>query len=244
MDKVEAVITAARQGDVSRVSALLDQDPSLATASTMLGSQPIHAAYLGGHRPVVELLLSRGVSLDAGLSAELGMIDRVETALQADAGLVRAFSPAGSTLLHRACYWGQVAISRLLLTNGADADVQTRDSFLQIRPLGCAVATPDVPNPSDSEDTVLELVAVLLEHGADVNGRRRDGLTALHSAAYRGHLRVIRYLLDRGADPEIRGYEGSGPHSGQTAADLARAQGQKEVTALLASLNRSAGRSI
>jgi ankyrin repeat protein len=235
MDKLDAVIAAARQGDVSRVSALLDEDPALATAATMLGSQPIHAAYLGGHQPVVELLLSRGVSLDTGLAAELGMLERVEPAVRADPDLAKTFSSTGSTLLHRACYWGQVAVSRLLLANGADANAATRDSFLQIRPLGCAVATADVPNPSDHQETVLELVRLLLGHGADVNGRRRDGLTALHSAAYRGQLRVMRYLLEHGADAGTRGYEGAGPHAGQTAADLALAQGQHEAVLLLAS---------
>jgi ankyrin repeat protein len=236
MDKVDAVIAAAKQGDVGRVTSLIDENPALATAATMVGSQPIHAAYLSGHQPVVELLLSRGVSLDVGLAAELGMLGRVEPAVHADPDLVLVFGPAGSTLLHRACYWGQVAVSRLLLANGADANAATRDKFLQIRPLGCAVATPDVPNPSEQEDTVLELVRLLLDRGADVNGQRRDGLTALHSAAYRGHLRVIRYLLQHAADATMRGYEGAGPHAGQTAADLALAQGQHEAVSLLASV--------
>jgi len=236
MDKLDAVIAAAKQGDVARVSALLEEDPALAIASTMLGSQPIHAAYFNGHQPVVELLLSRGVSLDAGLAAELGILARVETVVRADPDLVTAFGPAGSTLLHRACYWGQVAVSRLLLANGADANAATRDGFLHVRPLGCAVATADVPNPSDREETVLELVRLLLDHGADVNGRRRDGLTALHSAAWRGHLRVMRYLLQHGADAGMRGHEGAGPHAGQTAADLALAQGRREAVLLLASV--------
>lgn len=101
----------------------------------------------------------------------------------------------------------------------------TQDSFLQIRPLGCAVATADVPNKSDDEDIVLALVRLLLERGADVNGRRRDGLTALHSAAWRGHARVIAYLLEYRADASLRGYEGAGPHAGQTAQDMAMARG-------------------
>ena len=49
--------------------------------------------------------------------------------------------------------------------------------------------------------------------GANVNNRRKDGLTALHSAAYRGHLRVLALLVDHGADPEICGYPGAGTHS-------------------------------
>jgi uncharacterized protein len=157
----------------------------------------------------------------------------VKHALDTDPKLVLAFSSAGSSALHRSCYWGQIEIARLLLERSADPNAATKDQFLQIRPLGCAVASPDVPNPSDEEDVVLQLVRMLIASGADVNGRRRDGLTALHSAAYRGHLRVIELLLKRGADPTIQGYEGSGPHAGQTAFDMAMMQGQLEAATLL-----------
>jgi ankyrin repeat protein len=234
MPDADAIIAAARAGDYARVSLLLDGDPSLATAMNLFGSQPVHAAHFGGHTRVFDLLVSRGVEIGPFLAAELGMLDRVQAALRENPQFAREFSAQGSTALHRACYWGQVASARLLLEHGADADAPTRDSFLQIRPLGSAVATPDVPNPSDREEVVLELVRLLLDRGAGVNGRRRDGLTALHSAAYRGHLSVIRLLLDRGADPSIRGFEGAGPHSGQTAAEMAVSQGQHAAADLLA----------
>lgn len=233
MDKVQQIIRAAQTGDAARVASLLDEDPALAAASTMLGSQPVHAAHFGGHARVVDLLVQRGVLLDAFLAAELGMLDRLQPAVAAAPELVHAFTPRGSTALHGACYWGQLAATRFLLEHGADPNAPTRDSFLQIRPLGCAAATADVPNPSDDEDTVLDLVHLLVDHGADVNGRRRDGLTALHSAAYRGHLQVMTYLLDRGADRKLRGYDGAGPHAGQSAADVAKTQGQHQAAALL-----------
>jgi ankyrin repeat protein len=172
--------------------------------------------------------------LDFFLASELGMLDRVTSALESEPDLAQAFSAAGSTALHGACYWGQTTIARFLLERGADSNAVTRDSFLQIAPLGCAVATPDVPNPSDQESVVLELVKLLILSGADVNARRRDGLTPLHSAAHRGHLSVIETLLAQGADPTIRGYEGGGPHAGQTAADVAAAQGQAEAASRLA----------
>src|SRR5262245_29766998 len=233
MEKVDAIVAACKTGDINEVERLLKTDATLATASTMLRSQPIHAAYLGGHGAIVELLLSRGVQLDFFLASELGMRVRVKQALDTDQKFALAYSSFGSTALHRSCYWGQVEIVRLLLERGADPNAETKDQFLQIRPLGCAVATPDVPNPSDDEEVVLQLVRMLIANGADVNGRRRDGLTALHSAGYRGHLRVIEFLLKHGADPTIQGYEGSGPHAGQTAFDMAMAQGQVEAATLL-----------
>jgi ankyrin repeat protein len=233
MSPIDAILTASKNGDYDQVLALLETDPSLATAATMLGSQPIHAAHFGGHKRIVELLLARGVGVDFFLASELGMLDQIRGALESDPALARAFSSAGSTALHRSCYWGQTAIASLLLERGADPNAVTRDGFLQIAPPGCAVATPDVPNPSDQEDVVLDLLTLLISNGAQVNGRRRDGLTALHSAAYRGHLRVIEALLTHGADRTIRGYEGAGPHAGHTAADVAAAQGQTQAAILL-----------
>jgi uncharacterized protein len=220
MSPIDAILAAAKDGDYDRVLALLVTDPALATASNMLGSQPIHAAHFGGHKRIVDLLLARGVDLDFFLASELGLLDQVHIALEADPTLSQTFSAAGSTALHRSCYWGQTAVAELLLEGGADPNAVTRDGFLQIAPLGCAVATPDVPNPSDREEVVLDLVNLLLSYGANVNARRRDGLTALHSAAYRGHRRVMETLLAQGADPTIRGYDGAGPHAGRTAAEM------------------------
>jgi uncharacterized protein len=220
MSPIDAMLAAAKGGEYDQVFALLETDPALANASNMLGSQPIHAAHFGGHKRIVDLLLARGVELDFFLACDMGLLDQVRRALESDPALCQAFSTTGSTALHRSCYWGQTAVASLLLHRGADPNSVTCDSFLQIAPLGCAVATPDVPNPSDGEDVVLDIVNLLLSSGADVNARRRDGLTALHSAAYRGHLRVMGTLLAHGANPTIRGYDGAGPHAGQTAADM------------------------
>jgi ankyrin repeat protein len=162
-----------------------------------------------------------------------GELGAVETLLNADASLVNGFGTEGSTALHQAAYWGRADTVALLLARGADPNAAMRDDSLQVRPLGCAVATPEVPNPSDDEAVVLELVRMLIESFADVNGRRRDGLTALHGAAFRGHGRVVAYLLDHGADRSLRGFDGKGPHAGQTALDIANAQGMDEAARLL-----------
>ncbi len=231
---IEAIIAACGRGDQEAVATLLKQDPSLANASTMLGSTPIHAAHYAGRPDIVRLLFMHR-PFDGFLAAELGLPTEVSEWIDEHPGFVRERNASGATALHGACYWGSVDAARVLLDRGADVQAATADSFLQIHPLGCAVATPDVPNPSDDESVVLRLVELLLDRGADVNARRRDGMTALHSAAYRGHLRVIRRLVEAGADVNARAHD-SGPHAGQSPLDTALAQGQTAAADLLRGL--------
>jgi ankyrin repeat protein len=220
---IDAILDACTAGDLEEVTRLLDEDTSLVNARSMMGVTPMHAAWYAGRADIIQLLRLRGVEMDVFLASELGDVGSVRLGL----ALVNEFNASGSTALHGACYWGQVEIARLLLESGADANVPTRDGFLNIRPLGCAVATPDIPNPSQDEMVVVELVDLLLANGANVNGRRRDGLTALHSAAFRNHLRVIEVLLQHGADPAIKG--SGGEHAGQTGRDIALAQGHAKA---------------
>ena len=83
----------------------------------------------------------------------------------------------------------------------------------------------------DDEDTVLALVRLLLEHGADPNTTRRDGMTPLHTAAWRGLVAVTQELLDAGADRTTTA--SSGPHAGQAPADAALSQGHFLLAATL-----------
>jgi ankyrin repeat protein len=172
------------------------------------------------------------MALDFHLAAELGQVEYVQARLAEDGGAVGTLDERGATALHGACYWGQLGAARALLAAGADSKALTRDSFLQISPLGSAVAaTPGVAQPSDDEDVVLALVRLLLEYNADPNQRRLDGSTPLHGAAWRGLGRVVQELLDAGADPRM--VVTSGPHQGETAADTALAQGHLILAARL-----------
>ena len=236
METADQIIAAATHGDLDRVEALLDADPQLISATNMFGSSAIHAAHYSNHPALVRFLIDRGRTLDPMLLAELGMANALRDRLTSSRALVSEFTAHGSTLLHGACYWGSVAAATVLLEFGADPDLPTQDEHFRIRPLGCAIASPDVPNPSQDEDTVLRLVDLLLDHGANVNGRRRDGTTALHAAAYRGLFNVVRRLVERGADPAIRGLLDGGAHANQLPSDVAAAQGQEAVAALLRSL--------
>ena len=54
-------------------------------------------------------------------------------------------------------------------------------------------------------------VAMLLEHGADINAKSRDGGTALHAAAFFGHAETAKLLLEKGADTTIQDSQGATP---------------------------------
>lgn len=232
MQPVDRLVVAALLGRADQVRRIVTAEPALLSARNMFGAGAIHAAHYGGQHAVVATLADLGLVVDAFLAAEIGDLETVRQALADDPGLAARFDQRGSTALHGAVYWGQLAAAQLLLEAGADPNASTRDSFLKIPPLGSAIATtPGIPQPSDSEDAVLELVRLLLNRGADVNAQRADGMTALHTAAWRGLGRVAQALLDAGADPAITAAKGA--HEGQTPADTALSQGHLRLAARL-----------
>jgi len=232
MAPVDRLIAAAQAGQVAAVRSLVPADPGLLTARSMFGAGAVHAAHFAGQDAVLAVLAELGLVTDGFLAAELGRGPELRAALAADPGLATRFGDGGMTALHGAVYWGQHGTAELLLGAGADVNAVSRDGFLQIAPLGSAVATtPGVPQPSDDEDTVLALVRLLLDHGAEVSAQRRDGMTALHTACWRGLGRVAGELLSAGADPALTATEG--PHKGETPAATARAQGHGDLAARL-----------
>jgi len=232
MQPVDRLVAAALLGQVSEVRHIVAADHALLPARNMFGAGAVHAAHYGGQGAVLDALGELGLAVDGFLAAELGRSRQLREVLAADPGFADRFDQRGSTALHGAAYWGQCEAAELLLDAGADPNAISRDGFLQIAPLGSAIATtPGIPQPSDGEDAVLDLARLLLERGADVNGRRGDGMTALHAACWRGLARVAQELLDAGADPATTAT--AGPHQGQTPADTALAQGHILLAARL-----------
>ena len=79
------------------------------------------------------------------------------------------------------------------------------------------------PNPEGNKDTALAMAAAfgktdvaiaLIEGGADLDARNKDGTTPLHSASFLCYPDIVQALVDKGADKNARNNSGSTPLEG------------------------------
>jgi ankyrin repeat protein len=129
--------------------------------------------------------------LDVLEAAALGDEPALRALLQADPSLAALWSDDGFTALHYACFFGTAAAVAALVEAGADVEAPSRND-MGVRPLNSAAAGPE---PAAS-------AAVLLEAGADPDGRQSSGHTALDEARIRADEALEHVLLAAGAsDP-------------------------------------------
>lgn len=104
---------------------------------------------------------------------------------------VNARSEEGEAALHKAAYWGQTDMVKLLIDARADPKIQDLKGKTALRRA--------YDNP--------EIVEILLQAGADVNEVDKQGRTTLHRSAENGHVDVIKVLLPAKANPNLRNSE-------------------------------------
>uniref|UniRef100_A0A452TK53 Serine/threonine-protein kinase TNNI3K n=2 Tax=Ursus TaxID=9639 RepID=A0A452TK53_URSMA len=180
---------------------------------------PLHIAAYYGHEQVTRLLLKFGA--DVNVSGEVG--DRP---------------------LHLASAKGFFNIAKLLMEEGSKADVNAQDNEDHVPLHFCSrFGHHDIVKyllQSDSEvqphvlyhislflllyfcsactyGKSIDLVKFLLDQNViSINHQGRDGHTGLHSACYHGHIRLVQFLLDNGADMNL------------VACDPSRSSGEKD----------------
>jgi ankyrin repeat protein len=217
------LLAALDNGHVAVVRALVTAGGQPAIDGAKNAAALLPRAADGQHLAAVKMLLELGAPLETELSwrsgrgtalhlaADLGDLElvkwlfarsaaarsadqRYRAARQhaVDAGrtevvkfLLAQGTPLDDDLLYRAASHGHVAVVELLLDKGADRDGDPRHSGYTA--LGHAV-----------EEGRLEVVKLLHARGASI---KKDA-GVLHTAALRGHLAVVAFLLEEGADVE------------------------------------------
>lgn len=219
MTQGEAIVEAARAGDLEKVSDLVRADPTLAAARLPNGESALMSALYRGHRQVVEVLAAALPRLDIFAAAALGRMPDLERAIE-QPGAVDGVAYDGWTPLHLAAFFGQEEAARRLLDAGASLEAVSRNS-LRNTPLHAATAGGHSA-----------MALVLIERGANVQAVDAGGHTPLHIAAESGLLDVAKALLARGADPLAVDAEDKTP--------LARAAARNQ-TAIVDAINETGG---
>ena len=202
-------IEAVKGGDIPAVTRLLDSDPSLASEGEG-GVSCVLLALYNGRREVARLLIDRGATLSFHDACAAGENGRAKEMLRRDPSLLDRRSSDGFPPLGLAIFFGNRELAKFLIGEGADVNAASSNAQ-RVTPLHAAAAVCDH-----------ELMAMLLERGADANARQQMDYTPLHTAASRGDIEMAKMLLDHGAKRDVTGSDG------MTVGDIARQRGKGE----------------
>ncbi|XP_018612889.2 ankyrin repeat domain-containing protein 50 [Scleropages formosus] len=177
---------------------------------------------------------SEGGTLRRALERE----DSVRILLDGGASVNQTDPTDGRTLLANAAHMGSADVAQLLLTRGADlelVDFQGQTPLILAARQGHAkvllalldwaaqhgLEVARMVNHADNEGWTalrsaawaghVEMVRMLLDAGAEVDGSDSEGRTALRAAAWAGHEDVLLTLLNKGAQVDQPDREGRTP---------------------------------
>jgi ankyrin repeat protein len=111
------------------------------------------------------------------------------------------------TALHLAAAGYRVEMVRLLLATGADPN--SAKNQRHSGPLHYA-ADGYIIGPNWNATRQVQTIQCLLDAGAAINARDKNGATALHRAVRTRSAAAVKYLLARGADPILKNESESG----------------------------------
>jgi len=224
-DQGDALVEAARKGDLKQVQDLLNQGVNPDSRDKYGSTAIAAAAYQGDSRKdVIELLLNEGADPVVGLNSVSAIYERslqpphdeiVKLLIHEVANVnvrLRGGYPNDETLLIWAI--GRVPTDVIRLIIDKDPDVNAGDD---------SGHTALMKAVSRGED---EIAMLLLEKGANVNARTKKGWTALMGAGAR--LGIVKALLDKGADVNAKDNCGFTPLMG-----AAERSGGRDVVKLM-----------
>jgi len=204
-DGNSALHVAALHADAAAIELLLAAGADV-NGTNKYGATPL--IYAAGDPKKVGALLAHGADPNRAsllgttpLIAAAGYPDSARSlALLLEAGAnVHATNKTGSDALWRASYGGHTEAVKLLLKRGANPNTRPLQPTIQgnIEP-----STAPLHNAAFRGEP--EMIAALLQAGADLNAVEPFAGSALHNALYGNHSRAGALLIERGIDLNLR----------------------------------------
>ncbi|XP_034874162.1 serine/threonine-protein kinase TNNI3K isoform X4 [Mirounga leonina] len=183
-----------------------------------VGDRPLHLASAKGFFNIAKLLMEEGSKADVNAQdnedhvplhfcSRFGHHDIVKYLLQNDSEVQpHVVNIYGDTPLHLACYNGKFDVAKEIIQISGTESLTKENIFSET-----------AFHSACTYGKSIDLVKFLLDQNViSINHQGRDGHTGLHSACYHGHIRLVQFLLDNGADMNL------------VACDPSRSSGEKD----------------
>ncbi len=218
---------AAKSGDLNKVKALLEANPTLISSKDENGWTPLHFAAANGRKYIVQFLLEKKSDIHARNNNGETPLDLaafhkdVAAILQDNGGAARKTTSHDPTIFKAASDGDMAAVAALVKDDPDEVSCKDDDECTAL----------DWASKMGHAD----IVTFLLGHKADIEARNNQNMTPLMGAAYHNHADVVALLLSKGA--EVNATASDDPEKDSThghhALDLAASAGYKDVVKIL-----------
>ncbi|KAN0138107.1 Ankyrin repeat-containing domain protein [Lactarius tabidus] len=183
---------AAAEGHLDMCQVLLERNADVRVHDNS-GDTPLHLAASSHHLEIARILLKYNADVNSqnedgstplDIASSRGNLDVLRLFLAHNADAV-VDDNRGSTLLHLVSIRSHLELARSLNELKADINASDDEGSTLVQRVS-----------QDVREGYLEIMRLLLDHGANLNALDKSGNTALHFAASEGHLEVVRMLLE------------------------------------------------
>lgn len=225
-DGTTALHWAAHWNDVE-TARLLVKAGANANVANRFGASPLSEAAALGSKELVELLLGAGANAKALTTAD-GETVLMTAARAGNEAVVKLLLERGADVNARESFKGQTAliyaaterhagVVKLLLASGADWRVLSAEHETKMPKLSAASSVTPMPRGGMSalhfaaREGDIATVQTMLDSGVDINLLDVDKTPALTTALMNKQYSLAKFLLDRGANPNLQDVTGRTP---------------------------------